>query len=320
MTHVEVAPATHRDGGRALLSSPHLRRRLRIERTVQAVLGLVALLSVAVTVAIALSLFRPALQFFADVSVWEFLTGTTWAPLFAPAEFGAWPLITGTFLVMAIAVLVAVPCGLGAAFYLSEYAHPRVRSLAKPVLEILAGIPTVVFGFFALYFVNPEIVQRFWPFGQVGTFSALAAGLMVGMMILPTMASLAEDAMAAVPSALREGALALAATRREVCTKVILPAAMSGIVAATVLAFSRAIGETTIVLLAAGSNPQLTLNAGDGVQTMSSFIGFAGIGDQPTGSTGYKTIFAVGSLLFVTTFALNMISVRVVRRFREAYE
>jgi phosphate transport system permease protein len=221
---------------------------------------------------------------------------------------------------MVIAVLVAVPFGLGAAFYLSEYAHPLVRSVLKPVLEILAGVPTVVFGFFALYFLNPEIVQRFWPFGPVGTFSALAAGLMVGLMILPTMASLAEDAMAAVPTGLREGAYALAATKREVCTDVVLPAATSGIVAAIVLAFSRAIGETTIVLLAAGSNPQLTLNAGEGVQTMSSFIGFAGIGDQPTGSTGYKTIFAVGTLLFVITFGLNVISARVVRRFREAYE
>lgn len=320
MTSAGPEPTPALEWGSVLLPSPHLRRGLLVERAVRLLLGGVALLSVAVTAAIALSLFRPAIEFFGEVPIGEFLTGTTWAPLFAPAQFGVWPLITGTFIVMAIAVVVAVPLGLGAAFYLSEYAHPRVRSVVKPVLEILAGVPTVVFGFFALYFVNPEIVQRFWPFGQVGTFSALAAGLMVGVMILPTMASLAEDAMAAVPNALREGAFALAATRREVCTKVILPAAMSGIVAATVLAFSRAIGETTIVLLAAGSNPQLTLNAGEGVQTMSSFIGFAGIGDQPTGSTGYKTIFAVGTLLFLITFALNTISIPVVRRFREAYE
>ena len=320
MTALGRRPAPAPSWGRALEPSPHLRRRLRIERAVRRVLGLVALLSVVITGAIALSLFRPAIEFFGEVPVGEFFSGTTWAPLFVPARFGVWPLVSGTFLVMGIAVLVAVPCGLGAAFYLSEYAPPRVRSIVKPVLELLAGIPTVVFGFFALYFVNPEIVQRFWPFGRVGTFSALAAGLMVGMMILPTMASLAEDAMRAVPNALREGAVALAATKREVCTRVVFPAAMSGIVAATVLAFSRAIGETTIVLLAAGSNPQLTLNPGEGVQTMSSFIGFAGIGDQSTGSTGYKTIFAVGTLLFVITFVLNMISVRVVRRFREAYE
>jgi phosphate transport system permease protein len=279
-----------------------------------------AMVSVATTVAIAVSLLRPTLEFFGDIPVGEFFSGTTWAPLFRPAQFGVWPLVTGTFLIMAIAVLVAVPCGLGAAFYLSEYARPRTRAVVKPVLEILAGIPTVVFGFFALFFVNPQIVQRFWPFGDVGTFSGLAAGLVVGVMILPTMASLAEDAMAAVPGSLRDGALALGATRREVCTKVIFPAALSGIVAATVLAFSRAIGETTIVLLAAGSNPRFTLNPGEGVQTMASFIGFAGIGDQPTGSTGYKTIFAVGTLLFAITFVLNFLSVRVVRRFREVYE
>lgn len=283
-------------------------------------LGVCALVSVATTVAIAVSLFKPTLEFFSEVPIGEFFSGTTWAPLFVPARFGVWPLVTGTFLVMGIAVLVAVPGGLGAAFYLSEYARPRTRAVVKPVLEILAGIPTVVFGFFALFFVNPEVVQRLWPFGEVGTFSALAAGLVVGIMILPTMASLSEDAMAAVPSSLRDGALALGATRREVCTKVVFPAALSGVVAATVLAFSRAIGETTIVLLAAGSNPRFTLNPGEGVQTMSSFIGFAGIGDQPTGSTGYKTIFAVGTVLFVITFVLNMLSVRVVRRFREAYE
>lgn len=305
---------------RNLLPSGGLRRRLRTERVVRGALAVTALVSVAATLAIVLSLLQPTLEFFGDVSVVDFFTDTVWSPLFDNPSFGVWPLVTGTLLVMGIAVLVAVPCGLGAAFYLSEYAHPRVRAVLKPVLEILAGVPTVVFGFFALSFVNPEIVQRFWPVGEVGTFSALAAGLVVGIMILPTMASLAEDAMSAVPDTLRDGALALGATRREVCTKVIFPAALSGIVAATVLAFSRAIGETTIVLLAAGSNPRLTLDPGQGVQTMASFIGFAGIGDQPTGSTGYKTIFAVGSLLFLITLVLNMVSVRVVRRFREAYE
>ncbi len=304
----------------SLLPSAGLRRRLLIERLVRASLAVVALLSVGITVAIVLSLLRPAIEFFAEIPLSEFFGGTTWAPLFVPPQFGVWPLVTGTLLIMVIAVAVAVPFGLGVAFYLNEYASSRVRRILKPVLEILAGIPTVVFGFFALYFVNPEIVQRFWPFGQVGTFSALAAGLMVGVMILPTMASLSEDAFSAVPGALRDGSLALGATRRETCTKVILPAAASGVMAATVLAFSRAIGETTIVLLAAGSNPQFTLDPGQGVQTMASFIGFAGIGDQPTGSTGYKTIFAVGTLLFLITFVLNMISVRVVKRYREVYE
>lgn len=313
-----VAPST--DGAPNLLPTEGLRRRLQIEKAIQGALFLCALVSVVVTAAIVISLVKPAAEFFAEIPVGEFFTSTTWAPLFKPAQFGVWPLITGTLLVMGIAVLVAVPAGLGAAFYLSEYARPRTRAVLKPVLEILAGIPTVVFGFFALYFVNPQIIQRFWPLGEVGAFSALAAGLVVGIMILPTMASLAEDAMAAVPGTLRDGALALGATRREVCTKVIFPAALSGIAAATVLAFSRAIGETTIVLLAAGSNPRFTLDPGQGVQTMSSFIGFAGIGDQPTGSTGYKTIFAVGALLFGITLVLNVISVRIVRRFREAYE
>lgn len=304
----------------SLLPSGHLRARLRTERIVKAVLGLTALISVVVTLAIAFSLLRPTFTFFQEVSFKQFFASTTWAPLFRPAQFGVWPLVTGTLLVMTIAVLVAVPLGTGSAFYLSQYARPRVRAVLKPALEVLAGVPTVVFGFFALNFVNPELVQRFYPFGRVGTFSALAAGLVVGMMILPTMASLAEDAMTSVPDSLRQGGLALGASKREVCTKVIFPAALSGIGAATVLALSRAIGETTIVLLAAGSNPQFTADPGQAVQTMASFIGFAGIGDLPTGSTGYKTIFAVGTLLFLITFGLNMISVRVVRRFRQAYE
>lgn len=291
-----------------------------IERAIQVSLTITAFISVAVTIAIAFSLLQPTFEFFSDVPIGDFFSDTTWAPLFEPARFGVWPLVTGTALIMIIAVAVSVPLGLGAAFYMSEYAKPRTRAIVKPVLEVLAGVPTVVFGFFALYFVNPEIVQRFWPIGRVGTFSALAAGLVVGLMILPTMASLAEDAMSAVPDSLRSGALALGATKREVCTKVVFPAALSGIVAAVVLAVSRAIGETTIVLLASGSNPQLTADPGQGVQTMSSFIGFAGIGDQPTGSTGYKTIFAVGTLLFLITFLLNVVSVRIVRRFREAYE
>ncbi|MGI8425162.1 MAG: phosphate ABC transporter permease subunit PstC [Actinomycetota bacterium] len=303
-----------------LAPSGHLIRQRRIELIVRSSLSLVGLASVVVTVAIVLSLLLPTLEFFSKVSLGEFFGSVVWSPLFNPPRFGVWPLITGTFLVMSVAVVLAVPCGLGAAFYLSEYASQRVRRIVKPVLEVLAGIPTVVLGFFALNFVNPQIVQRFWPIGRVETFSAMSAGLVVGIAILPLMASLAEDAMSAVPSSLRDGALALGATKREVCTGVIFPAALSGIVAAVVLAFSRAIGETTIALMAAGSNPRFTLNPGEGVQTMASFIGFAGIGDQPTGSTGYKTIFAVGTLLFVVTFALNIISTRVVRRFREVYE
>jgi phosphate transport system permease protein len=222
--------------------------------------------------------------------------------------------------VAAIALIVAIPLGLGAAFFLSEYASPRVRSIVKPILEVLAGIPTVVFGFFALNFVNPNLVAKLWPVGDVGTYSVLAAGLVTGIMILPTVASLAEDAMGSVPDALRQGAYALGSNRREVSTSVVFPAALSGIVAAIVLAASRAIGETTIALLAAGSKAQLSPNPGEEGQTMAGFIGFAGIGDQATGSTGYKSIFAVGALLFIVTLVLNIASIRIVRRFREVYE
>ncbi len=298
------------------------RRRLHVEQGVKAVLATASFVTIGITVLIVVSLLRPTIDFFADVSIGEFFTSTRWTPLFNAelAGFGVWPIVVGTLWTTAIAVIVAVPLGLASAFYLSEFAKPRTRSIIKPVLEILAGIPTVVLGFFALFFVNPEIVARFWPIGNVGTYSGLAAGIVVGIMILPTVASLSEDAMRAVPQGLRQGAFALGGTQREVCTSVVFPAALSGIVAAIVLAGSRAIGETTIVLIAAGSKPAITANPGDGMQSMASFIGFAGIGDLPTGSTGYQTIFAVGTLLFVITLILNMISIRVVRRFREVYE
>jgi phosphate transport system permease protein len=195
-----------------------------------------------------------------------------------------------------------------------------VKRFLKPLLEILAGVPTVVFGFFALNFIAPNVAQKIWVFSEVGFYSALAAGITVGLMILPMMTTLAEDAMAAVPRALVDGAYALGATKREACTGVILQAGLSGIIAAGVIAMSRAIGETTIVLLAAGSTANFSFDPGVPMQTMSSFIGFAGLGDQPTGSTGYMTIFAVGSMLFVITFGLNVFSRRIVTRFREVYE
>ena len=296
------------------------RRRLYVQSVFKGIFGLMAFLTVGVTVLIVLSLLLPALRFFSEVSLGEFFGTTTWAPLFNPPRFGVWPIVAGTAWTTAIALVVAIPFGLGVAVYLSEYAHRRVRSVLKPFLEILAGIPTVVLGFFGLFLVNPEIVRRFWPIGDVSTFSGLAAGLVVGIMIIPTVASLSEDAMNAVPRGLREGGFALGGTRREVATKVVFPAGLSGIVAAIVLAGSRAIGETTIVLLVAGSRPTLTLNPGEQMQSMASFIGFAGIGDQPTGSIGYLTIFAVGLVLFVITFLLNILSIRIVRRFREVYE
>lgn len=296
------------------------RRQLRIERIAKGLLGTAAALTVLISVLIVLALFRPAINFFQDVSFTEFIGGIDWKPLFKPPRYGVWSIVTGTLWVAAIALLVSVPLGLGAAFYLSEYAGERTRSIIKPILEILAGIPTVVFGFFALNFINPNLVQKLWPVGDVGTYSVLAAGLVTGIMILPTVASLSEDAMTAVPQALRQGAFALGSNRREVSTSVVFPAALSGIVAAIVLATARAIGETTIAVLAAGSRAQLTGNPGEEAQTMAGFIGFAGIGDQPTGSVGYQSIFAVGAMLFVVTMLLNIASIRIVRRFREVYE
>lgn len=295
-------------------------RRLAVERVIRVLLGVMAGFTVLASVLIVVALLRPALDFFGEVSLREFFGGANWKPLFKPAGFGVWAIVVGSVWVAAIALVVAIPLGLGAAFFLSEYASQRVRRIVKPVLEVLAGIPTVVFGFFALNFVNPKLVATLWPVGDVGTYSILAAGLVTGIMILPTVASLSEDAMTSVPMSLREGAYALGSNRREVSTSVVFPAAISGIVAAIVLAASRAIGETTIAVLAAGSKAQLSLNPGQEGQTMAGFIGFAGIGDQPTGSTGYKAIFAVGALLFVITFVLNIISIRIVRRFREVYE
>jgi phosphate transport system permease protein len=267
-----------------------------------------------------LSLLVPTIEFFGDVGIGEFFTSTTWAPLFADPQFGVVPLVTATFLITGIALLLAVPVGLLTATYLQQYARPRTRSVLKPTLEILAGIPSVVYGFFALTFVTP-LLQDIWPFGDPpGIFNAASAGLVMGIMIVPTIASLSEDAMAAVPRSLAEGAYALGSNRMTVALRVIMPAALSGIVAAVILGISRAIGETMIVLIAAGGTPNLSFSPADAMQTMTAFIASAGIGDQPTGSTGYKTIFAVGSTLFVLTLLMNMLSIRLVRRYRQVYE
>ena len=295
-------------------------RQQRLEVLIKYALCLIALSGILVTTGVVLALVRPSIDFFQMVDITEFLFTTQWFPLYEPPDYGVWPLVIGTFTVMLIAVIIAVPGGLAIAFFLSEYASPKVKRFLKPLLEILAGVPTVVFGFFALNFIAPNIAQKIWVFSEVGFYSALAAGITVGLMILPMMTTLAEDAMAAVPRALVEGAYALGATKREACTGVILQAGLSGIIAAGVIAMSRAIGETTIVLLAAGSTANFSFDPGVPMQTMASFIGFAGLGDQPTGSAGYKTIFAVGSMLFVITFGLNMLSRRIVTRFREVYE
>ena len=290
------------------------------ERGIKAALFLCAMLSVATTFGIVLALMQPTLEFFGSVNPVDFFTGREWAPLFAAPRFGVLPLVTATIVVTVCALVVCMPLGLGAAIYLSEYASRRSRSILKPTLEVLAGIPTVVYGFFALTFVTPQL-QKIWFAGEPpAIFNGLSAGLVMGIMILPTVASLAEDAMAAVPESLRAGALALGSSRLQVSTRVVVPAALSGIVAAFVLAISRAIGETMIVLIAAGGTPNLTFDPREAMQTMTAFIAAAGFGDQPTGSIGYKTIFAVGATLFVATFAMNLLSIRLVRRFREVYE
>lgn len=301
-------------------------RRLEVARprygewAIRVVLGLCAAVSILTTVGILVSLLEPTVEFFDDVSFREFFTTTDWAPLFTPPSFGSLPIVLGTLSTTFWALLVCIPFGLGAAVYLSEYARPRTRTVLKPALEVLAGIPTVVYGFFALTFVTP-LLQDLWLFGDPpGVFNALSAGLVMGVMILPTVASLSEDAMAAVPSGLRQGAFAMGATKLQVSTRVVIPAALSGIVASFVLGVSRAVGETMIVLIAAGGTPNLTLDPTKAVQTMTAFIGSAGIGDVPTGTTAYKTIFAVGATLFALTFLMNLLSIRLVRKYREVYE
>jgi phosphate transport system permease protein len=292
-------------------------RRRWGEDIVKGALALCALVSVATTVGIVVALFLPAIEFFEQISIVDFLTGRNWAPLFEPASFGILPLIAGTLVVTAVAGLVCIPFGLGAAIYLSEYAQRRTRRTLKPILEILAGIPTVVYGYFAITFITPRLQELGLP---VGVFSALSAGLVMGVMLLPTVASISEDSMAAVPQDLRDGAYALGSTRLQVSTLIVVPAAISGIIASFVLAISRAVGETMIVLIAAGGQPNFTWNPFEAMQTMTAFIAATGQGDVPTGSIEYKTIFAVGATLFVMTLAMNLIAIRLVRRYREVYE
>ncbi len=278
-----------------------------------------ALLSIAVTVGIVFALLLPAVEFFREVSVWEFLTGTRWTPRFGGQEsYGVLPLVTGTAWTTAIALCIAVPFGLGAAVYLSEYARPRVRKTLKPVLEVLAGIPSVVYGYFALTFVAP-VLLRDWLHIDVGTFSVLAAGLVLGVMIIPTVASLSEDAMSAVPNSLRQGSLALGANKMRTTLRVVFPAAVSGIAASIVLALSRAVGETMIVALAAGAQARVVTGPTELGQTMTGFIAQTATGESTPGTLSYNTLYAVGLLLFLITLVINVISIRLVRRFREAY-
>lgn len=276
-----------------------------------------AIITFLITVGIVVVLFSETIQFFSkEVSFVEFITGTKWAPIIEPVSFGILPLISGTLLVTLIACLVAMPIGLASAIYLSEYASDRVRKIVKPILEVLAGIPTIVYGYFALTFVTP-IIRYFLP--GTDLFNALSASLVVGIMIIPMVSSLSEDAMMAVPKSLRDGAYALGATRLEVALKIIVPAAFSGIVSSFVLAFSRAIGETMIVTVAAGSTPKMAINPLESIQTMTAYIVQVSLGDTPHGTTSYYTIFAVGATLFVITFLLNIFAQYISRKFREEY-
>jgi phosphate transport system permease protein len=286
------------------------------ERAIEYALGFCALVSVFTTLGILGVLLWESIGFFAEVSFAEFFTATQWTPQFVDQHFGIWPLLSGTLLVTVIAAVVALPVGLASAVYIAEYAPAAVRKWLKPSLELLAGVPTVVYGYFALTFVTP-LLQTFIP--ELSVYNALSAGLVVGIMIIPMVASLSEDALRAVPRSLADGAYALGATKVEVVTRVMVPGAVSGIIASFILAVSRAIGETMIVTLAAGATPRLTLNPVDSIQTMTAFIVQVSLGDTPQGTVVYKSIFAVGLVLFLITFAMNLAANAVIRKYQERY-
>jgi phosphate transport system permease protein len=309
-TEKELLPSTLKD---------KLRKGKRfnlIEAAMPKILLALTFVSIITTVGIVFTLLTETINFFRVVSIVEFLTNTKWTPLFADKNFGILPLVTGTLLITIGAAVVALPVGLFSAIYLSEYASDRIRNLIKPTLEVLAGIPTIVYGYFALTFVTP-LLRIFIP--ELGIFNALSAAIVVGIMIIPMISSLSEDAMASVPKSIRDGAYALGSTRLEVSLKIVVPAALSGIVASFVLALSRAIGETMIVTLAAGATPNLTLNPMESIQTMTAFIVQVSKGDTPHGSIEYLSIFAVGMTLFVLTFLMNMLARYFTRRFKEEY-
>jgi phosphate transport system permease protein len=312
VTGPDGAAVRARFGGDAGRRARHAR-----ERIVGSILLAFSIISILTTLGIVGVLLFDSAAFFARVSPIEFFTGTTWTPLFRPANFGVLPLLTGSLLIAAGAALVALPLGLAAAIYLSEYAHTRVKQILKPILEILAGIPTVVYGYFALTFVTP-IIRTIVPGTDI--FNAASASIVMGIMIIPMVSSLSEDAMSAVPRSLREAAYALGATKVEVATRTVVPAALSGIIASFILAVSRAIGETMIVTIAAGAQPNLTLNPFRSVQTMTAYIAQTAQGEAPHGTVEYQTIFAVGLTLFAITLLMNILSGIVLRRFREEYE
>ncbi len=302
-------------GGRSPLGVAKPRRG---EQVIKALLVLAAAISVLTTVLIVVALLKEAISFFGDVGL-DFFTDSEWSPLFSDPQYGIRQLLIGTFMITGIAILVAVPVGIGSAIYLSEYASPRARRLAKPVLEVLVGVPTVVFGYFALTFITPTILQDLLGL-NVTIFNALAAGLIMGFMIVPTIASISEDAMSAVPQGLREGAYGLGSTKRQVATRIVFPAAISGVVASIVLGISRGVGETMIVLIAAGLQPSSSPNPLEPHATITGFMGATAKGDNPAGTIGYESIFALGFTLFVLTLLMNMVAIRFVRKYREVYE
>ena len=287
------------------------------EQAIGLVLFLSAATSTLVTVGIVVVLLRETIGFFTEVSIVDFLTDPQWTPLFQEKHFGILPLAAGSLMVAVGAGVIALPTGLLTAVFLSEYAGSRLRGILKPLLELLAGIPTVVYGYFALTFITP-LLRTYFP--ETDVFNAASAAIVVGIMIIPTVASLSEDALRAVPSALREGAYGLGATKLEVSTRVVVPAALSGIIASFILAMSRAIGETMAVTIAAGAMPNLTLNPMESIETMTAYIVQASLGDTPHGTIAYKTLYAVGMTLFLITLGMNILSQWVLARFREEYQ
>ena len=286
------------------------------EKIVPIILLITAIVSVLTTIGIVFTLIFETFEFFKRVSIWEYVTGTEWLPFAGDPSYGVLPLVAGTLKVTAIAVVVAVPLGLGIAIYLSQFASDTVRRITKPILEVLAGIPTIVYGFFALTFVTP-MLQKVFP--SLELFNALSPGIIIGIMILPTIASLSEDAMSSVPNTIREGALGLGSTKIEVALKIVLPAALSGVLASIVLGMSRAIGETMIVSLAGGSTPLFNLDVTTSLQTMTAYIVQVSSGDAGYGTTIYYSIYAVGFTLFLFTLIMNLIANWVSKKFREEY-
>ena len=305
MTNPKVAPSVTKG-------------RLRIhESLIQGGLGLCAFISIFTTATIIFILSKESYNFFQTIVPTDFLFGTSWVPMFEPSSFGVLPLLWGTMVVTIGAAFICIPIGLASAIYLSEYATPKRRAIIKPVLELLAGIPTVVYGYFALTFVTPAL-QFLFPDIQV--FNALSGAIVVGIMVLPMVATLSDNALKAVPDSLREGAYALGATSYEVTTQVVVPAGLSGVIASFLLAISRAIGETMAVTLAAGATPNLSLTFLESIQTMTAYIVQVSMGDTPAGGVAYQTMFAVAGLLFVITLALNIVSTFILKRYREVYQ